>query len=1232
MLKTLYSFKSGSYGFLLILIGIIVHYQWFNPYSRLFSWDWTNWPDKTVKGLFPFGQGTYINFYDFGFQNIEVYLNLFYILWGGIGSYVAASKLTVMIPIAILSVLSPYLLIKHLTGDKRIAFISALFFAFNTNLLYLELSHLQIAFLFSLSPLILLSFIKLIDDFTGKNLILFSLIYSVGVCYELRIAYIILVVLLVYSIIFISKKDFLKNIFRYFLLAFITTILNLFWLLPVIFSDKEAISDTTNRGLFGDKFFNLFYSLADFNHYWSGTEVQTFTLQNIPAVAWIVPILAIALLLNFKKIKNESDKKYVLFFSVILSLGILLTKQSAEPFTGLYLWLYNSFPGFNLFREASKFFILVSIGYLGLFSYFLRYLIINNKHIGRKFRFCFLATFCLLFLWNAKPLVTGEVGYLFTEKIEPAEYKTLNSFIAQQPGFFRTISFPITSKWLYFNTDKPKVSAVTIKGDAYKSFYNIPPADEKFYANFIFDPFKQNFGDYLADISAIKYFIVPMEDKQDDVYEFYGSAYQEYIQKIKELGFLQEVKLDGLSKIKVYENKNYKPYIFPLNNIYSLTSTKNLDQKFNFINSQLKNDFNFVSDSPNHKYLTVISSLFENLKEKDLSTNINYELKLDASTDENSFYTNKNKSDLYYQMDGENNMLKIYKKTSDNISINGSKVDLPQTNEIIYQNKLNSNRSYFLNVDSQIIPIQKGGGKLDTIDKDSAVKIYSTDDKNLITNASFQKGLSDKEVGDCNAYDNNPILNMKLVAEDGSDNRFLQLEAKRHIACTTNTFPVQENNEYLFKFDYQSPNAKQAGYYLEFDNQVKTVVSEKIFLSNANWNSYSKKLEVPQGATSARLYLYAYSDDENTNIINRYGNFSLQELNSEKEIRINYEPEFVKQDIKLQNDNILKYIDANYNYENLISNGSFENGLWQEKVGDCNNYDKDPKLNMSLAKEASAGYMSLQLEATRHNACTDITFEIKEDTGYLLSFDYQSLNTKTVVYYLSFNDSNGTGLQETLNSTKSSWQKLEKIIKTPKGATSATLYVYAYEDDTRANNIVRYDNFKFIEIPDLEDRFYLVSDPQLNLKDPWKVDFEIVNPTEKIVHIKGASTPFFLAMSESYHPQWQLEMNNEKVQGWLNSWIPFVKPDTISDDNHLKLNNFLNAWYVDIDELCKNKNLCTKNPDGTYDMEMVVEFTPQRWFYIGLLISGTTLLGCLGYLGYSWRKKRKSVDIRLKRD
>jgi hypothetical protein len=32
---------------------------------------------------------------------------------------------------------------------------------------------------------------------------------------------------------------------------------------------------------------------------------------------------------------------------------------------------------------------------------------------------------------------------------------------------------------------------------------------------------------------------------------------------------------------------------------------------------------------------------------------------------------------------------------------------------------------------------------------------------------------------------------------------------------------------------------------------------------------------------------------------------------------------------------------------------------------------------------------------------------------------------------------------------------------------------------------------------------------------------------------------------------------------------------------------------------------------------LTIEFTPQRWFSVGLIISGLTFASCLGCLGYS---------------
>ena len=83
----------------------------------------------------------------------------------------------------------------------------------------------------------------------------------------------------------------------------------------------------------------------------------------------------------------------------------------------------------------------------------------------------------------------------------------------------------------------------------------------------------------------------------------------------------------------------------------------------------------------------------------------------------------------------------------------------------------------------------------------------------------------------------------------------------------------------------------------------------------------------------------------------------------------------------------------------------------------------------------------------------------------------------------------------------------------------------------------------------------------------------------------------------------------------------------VDEKNHLVVNGYANSWVIDPQELCKKQNgSCIKNSDGSCDFEVVAEFWPQRLFYIGLAISGTTLLFCVSYLIYDCTQRKKSKE------
>ena len=72
---------------------------------------------------------------------------------------------------------------------------------------------------------------------------------------------------------------------------------------------------------------------------------------------------------------------------------------------------------------------------------------------------------------------------------------------------------------------------------------------------------------------------------------------------------------------------------------------------------------------------------------------------------------------------------------------------------------------------------------------------------------------------------------------------------------------------------------------------------------------------------------------------------------------------------------------------------------------------------------------------------------------------------------------------------------------------------------------------------------------------------------------------------------------------------------------HWKANGYANSWWLDLDLLKKfpavegqKAGWYHLHSDGSVDFEIVIEFWPQRLFYLGILISGITITACAGFL------------------
>ncbi len=711
---------------------------------------------------------------------------------------------------------------------------------------------------------------------------------------------------------------------------------------------------------------------------------------------------------------------------------------------------------------------------------------------------------------------------------------------------------------------------------------------------------------------------------------------------------MTKTKFESNEELVVYENKDYKPYIRSIDNLLEFHSTKNLEDKYTFVNGTLHKDFDFLIKNEKKKIPSEeIMQIFEDAESENVKNDKVVDTKSAGYKD--ILYRNANKRDLIIKTTDDKSKIVAVKK--ERLIVNGEKLVDKDDTQVIFT--LNDDYyNYYIKDGGIVIPFVNNA----RLNSEVPNEIYKTVADNIIKNGNFNDSLWQDKVGDCHHYDDGPVLSMKKILGVGENNYVLQLEATKHIACTSQkNIPVESNKEYLVKFDYKPMNAKQAGFYLGFKNSGEEnyqSYSERLATpdyTRGEWQHYAKIIRIPQGTTDLSFYLYAYESDGEENNVVQYDNVSVQPVELIQTINPEEKKSFVKVDLPKANNGEYKfeYKDEQHNFANKIPNPSFEDGLWAKKVGDCNHYDDNPVLGMKQITtvesqkskvESRENKYALQFEAIRHTAClSQKGIPVKGKTEYLFEFDYQGEKAKQAGYYIAFNDSNKTVISEKVPIIEKDWQTFHKRFTTPADATSMSLYIYGYSKDEKTKVITRYDNIKLIELPNIGNRYYLVSEPGVKTAKPKSVNFDLINPTKKLVHIKGATKPFYLTMSESYHDKWQAELNNNKVQGFFKSWVPFVKPDVIGNDKHFKYMTFLNGWYIDPVELCQVaqpkvgqssieksvKSGCIKNDDGGYDIEMVIEFVPQRWFYLGLLISGTTFVSLISYLIWDFLKRRR---------
>jgi hypothetical protein len=531
--------------------------------------------------------------------------------------------------------------------------------------------------------------------------------------------------------------------------------------------------------------------------------------------------------------------------------------------------------------------------------------------------------------------------------------------------------------------------------------------------------------------------------------------------------------------------------------------------------------------------------------------------------------------------------------------------------KVIYNNE-NIKEDVILKKGNLVYKLENGASDaLFTIQKDDKFNLYKLE-KSILKNGSFDLGLWQDQVENCKSNVNQPEIYSKIVKDE--DINVLQLGSKNQLACSWVDVAINANSDYILQFNSRNLDKGKYSYGIDLDYDNINDMFEEIKNPDEDWIDTKTIINTPYSTENIKLTLYSTPFEDNKNY-NRteYKNIQLNKLEFVE--NIHFDPESGYKKLK-DEDHSFEEISSfrnTFNSRNLIRNGSFENGLWNNQVSDCQNYDENPIISMNLNQTlASDKKVALELGAKRHIACTaQENIKILGGQQYYFDFDLQSFNSDIGGYSIIFNDSDSSNVYEKVKIKDVKWDKHSIKFVAPENATSATLFVYGFPSNSNDISTTRYDNFRLHHIPYLENRFFEISKIR-NLSLPENTLFTSGLLFQKI-DIINASTGFYIVLNDQFSENIILSSSN-------------ISKSNNANLHHISLNNEKNGWYIDLENYCKSGlNNCSKNDSENYSFTLYIRHKYQLEIILIISLISFIIIGNITILAWSkWKILNKS--------
>lgn len=164
--------------------------------------------------------------------------------------------------------------------------------------------------------------------------------------------------------------------------------------------------------------------------------------------------------------------------------------------------------------------------------------------------------------------------------------------------------------------------------------------------------------------------------------------------------------------------------------------------------------------------------------------------------------------------------------------------------------------------------------------------------------------------------------------------------------------------------------------------------------------------------------------------------------------------------------------------------------------------------------------------------------------------------------------------------------------------------VYVFNNNTTGGDQILSKKVQFTH--DVNDCTF---DVAASILDSGNVSYEKDDDLNYKIHlnqVKGSA--FGLVFAEQYSKGWELQNNGRPI----------------SAVRHIEANNYSNLFLVDINSLCLNSNICRKNMDGSYDLDLDLSMAIQNKYLYLFYLSIASL--CAGFALVIYEKIRHKTS------